>query len=270
MPRHPLPTRPGGPTRPESPVQPAAATWPGILTRLIRGDDLDRATAAWAKDSVVGGVATTAQIAGFVTALRAKGESVDELAGFVDALLDQARTVPVAGPTVDIAGTGGDGTGAVNVSTLAAVVAAATGPTVVKHGGRSASSRTAGSADLAERLGVNLELGPAEAARVAAEAGLVFLFAPRFSPGLRHAVDARRDLAVPTVFNLVAPLINPARPTRQVVGVADGGKVALLADVLARRGGTGLVVHGRDGLDNLTTVTRSDVCLVRDGTVTAT
>jgi anthranilate phosphoribosyltransferase len=140
---------------------------------------------------------------------------------------------------------------------------------VIKHGGRSASSTTGGAADLAEQLGVNLELTPSQAARTAAEAGLVFLFAPRFNPGLRHAVDARRDLGVPTVFNLLAPLINPARPRHQVIGMADAGKALLIAKVLAARGRSGLVVHGRDGLDKFTTVTCSDVWVVSAGSVTA-
>ena len=174
---------------------------------------------------IVRGHATSAQIAAFVTALRAKGETAVELSAFVDALLDCAVPVSIPGRTVDIAGTGGDGTGAVNVSTMAAIVAAAAGVTVIKHGGRSASSTTGGAADLAETLGVNLDLTPRQAERIADEVGLVFLFAPRFNPGLRHAVDARRELGVPTVFNLLAPLINPARPRHQVIGVPMPGRL---------------------------------------------
>lgn len=149
-------------------------SWPDVLARLIRGDQLDGETARWAMGEIVGGYASTARIAAFVTALRAKGESAIELSAFVDALLESAVAVRIPGRTVDIAGTGGDGTGAVNVSTMAAIVAAATGEvTVIKHGGRSASSTTGGAADLAEQLGVNLELTPSEAERVAAEVGLV-------------------------------------------------------------------------------------------------
>ncbi len=249
---------------------PAVPVWPAVLAALIRGDQLDRDVARWAMSEIVRGHATSAQIAAFVTALRAKGETAVELSAFVDALLDCAVPVCIPGRTVDIAGTGGDGTGAVNISTMAAIVAAATGVTVIKHGGRSASSTTGGAADLTEALGVNLDLTPSEVARIAAEVGLVFLFAPRFNPGLRHAVDARRELGVPTVFNLLAPLINPARPRHQVIGVADAGKAPVIADVLAARGRSGLVVRGRDGLDKLTTVTCSDVWVVSGGSVTAT
>ncbi|WP_152362304.1 anthranilate phosphoribosyltransferase [Microlunatus speluncae] len=247
-----------------------APTWPTVLNHLMVGDQLTRTAAGRAMARIVRGEITTAQLAAFVTALRSRGETAAELAGFVDALLAAAVPISIPGTTVDIAGTGGDGTGAVNISTMAAIVAAAAGATVVKHGGRSASSRTAGAADLAEALGIGLDLTPSAAARVAAEVGLVFLFAPRYNPGLRHAVDARRDLGVPTVFNLLAPLINPARPTGQVIGVADARMVPVIAETLAELGRSGLVVRGRDGLDKLTTVTCSDVWVVRPGSVSTT
>lgn len=178
--------------------------------------------------------------------------------------------LPVPGTTVDIVGTGGDRTGAATISTMAALVVAATGATVVKHGGRAASSATCGAADLVEHLGVSLELTPTQAARIAAQAGITFLFAPRFHPGLRHASAARRELAIPTVFNILGTLINPAKPAHQLVGVAAERMMPVIAEVLAARGCSALVVRGQDGLDKLTAVTRSQVWVVRDGAVTPT
>ncbi|GAA4999469.1 anthranilate phosphoribosyltransferase [Actinopolymorpha pittospori] len=219
---------------------------------------------------VVSGMATSAQVAGFLIALRAKGETGVEIGGLVEALLGHATRVRVPGTTVDIAGTGGDRSGAVNVSTMAAIVAAAAGVRVVKHGGRAASSSTSGSADVLEHLGVRLDLPPERAARVAVKAGITFLFAPRYNPGLRHVAAIRRELAVPTAFNILGPLVNPALPTHQVVGVADARMAPVIADVLALRGASALVVRGDDGLDKLTTVTTSRVWVVGAGVATST
>jgi anthranilate phosphoribosyltransferase len=252
-------------SRPSTQSRMPAQTWAAILTALLDRQDLSGAAAAWAMGQVVRGEATSAQIAGFLTALRAKGETAEEICGFVDALQEQATKVTITGPTVDIVGTGGDRTGAVNISTIASIVVAATGVTVVKHGGRSSSSSTCGAADLVEYLGISLDLDPAQVARVAAEAGITFLFAPRFNPGMRHAIPVRRELAVPTVFNILGPLISPADPQHKVVGVADAKMVPVIADVLATRGRSALVVRGQDGLDKLTTVSTSQVWLVRDG-----
>ncbi len=221
-------------------------------------------------DQVVRGEATTAQIAGFLTALRAKTETSSEVCGLVNALARYGTKVTIPGPTVDIVGTGGDRTGAVNISTMAAIVAAAPGVTVVKHGGRAASSSSCGAADLVEQLGVSLELTPSQAARIAAEAGITFLFAPIYSPALHHVAAVRRELAVPTVFNILGPVINPANPGHQVVGVADARMMPVLADVLAARGCSALVVRGQDGLDKLTTAATSQVWIVRDGIARAT
>ncbi|WP_438872993.1 anthranilate phosphoribosyltransferase [Paractinoplanes hotanensis] len=242
--------------------------WAAVLSCLLGGGDLTSAQTAWVMNQIIFETATPAQMAGFMVALRAKGETPAEVSGLVTALRANATAVAVPGATVDIAGTGGDGTGAVNVSTMAAVVTAATGVTVVKHGGRSASSLTAGAADLVEHLGMPLDLTPQQAARIAAEAGITFLFAPRFNTGLRHASSVRRDLGVPTVFNLLGPLINPSDPRCQVVGVADAQMAPIVADVLAARGGSALVVRGEDGLDKLTTSAPSQVWTVRGGTVT--
>ncbi|GAA1618331.1 hypothetical protein GCM10009789_85290 [Kribbella sancticallisti] len=170
---------------------------------------------------------------------------------------------------MDIVGTGGDGTGAVNISTMAAIVAAGAGATVVKHGGRAASSSTDGSADLVEQLGVRLELSPEDVLRVVASAGIAYLFAPRFNPGLRQVAAVRRELAVPTAFNVLGPLINPADPRHQLVGVANARMQAVIAEVLAARGSSALVVRGEDGLDKLTTTAASRIWVVRDGQATS-
>ncbi|GII58780.1 anthranilate phosphoribosyltransferase 1 [Planotetraspora thailandica] len=251
-------------------VQAGGRSWAGLLATLLDRRDLTGVDTAWAMDQVVRGEATTAQVAAFLTALRAKGETAAEIRGLADSLRGHATKVTIAGTFADIVGTGGDRTGAVNISTMAAVVAAATGVTVVKHGGRAASSSTGGSADVLEQLGVPLDTTPEQAARTAAEAGIAFLFAPRFNPGLRGVAAVRRELAVPTAFNVLGPLVNPAGPRHQVVGVADARMAPVVAGVLAARGGSALVVRGQDGLDKLTTTTTSRVWVVRDGTVTTT
>ncbi|MBC6461347.1 anthranilate phosphoribosyltransferase [Actinomadura sp. HBU206391] len=254
-------------TDPRSPG-PVTRSWAGILATLLDRQDLTGADTAWAMGQVVGGKATSAQIAGFLTALRAKGETAAEVCGLVNALHEHATKVTIPGTTVDIVGTGGDRTGAVNISTMAAIVAAAAGVTVVKHGGRAASSSSCGAADVIEHLGIPLELAPDQAVRVAAEAGITFLFAPTFNPGLRHVAAVRRELAVPTAFNILGPLVNPAGPRHQVVGVADARMMPVIADVLAARGLSALVVRGADGLDKLTTVTTSQVWVVGEGIAT--
>jgi anthranilate phosphoribosyltransferase len=215
---------------------------------------------------ILAGEATPVQIAGFVIALRAKGESVDEVEGFVRSMYAHAAVIRVPGRTLDVVGTGGDRAHTVNLSTMAAIVAAAAGATVVKHGNRAASSRC-GSADLLEALGVPLDLPPDALAAVASEAGITFCFAPLFHPALRHAALARRELGVATTFNLLGPLANPAHPSVLAVGVADAAMAPVLAGVLARRGVDALVFRGDDGLDELTTTTTSSVWEVRSGQV---
>jgi anthranilate phosphoribosyltransferase len=235
--------------------------WASVLGPLTQGRDLPAEHARAAMRDILEGSATSAQIAGFIVGLRMKGETVDELAGLLDAMADAAERVTLASVdgVVDIVGTGGDRSHSVNVSTMASIVVAGAGVPVCKHGNRAASSRC-GSADLLESLGVNLELGPAGVARCVEEAGLGFCFAPRFHPAMRHAVPTRRELGVPTVFNLLGPLANPAGVRRQVVGVADAGMAERMARVLASRGAERvLVVHGDDGLDELTTTTTSSI-----------
>jgi anthranilate phosphoribosyltransferase len=243
-------------------------SWSGLISALLAGSDLTAEDTGWVMDQLVLGDASPAQISGFLIALRAKGETADEIHGLASVLRSHATPVRIHGPFVDIVGTGGDRTGAVNISTMAAVVAASTGVTVVKHGGRAASSSAGGSADLVEYLGIPLDLSAAEAARMAAEVGLTYLFAPRFNPALRQVAVVRRELAVPTVFNVLAPLLNPADPPHQLVGVANPRMLSVLAGALAKAGKSALVARGDDGLDKLTTTGYSRLWVVHDGSST--
>ncbi|HEY3534794.1 MAG TPA: anthranilate phosphoribosyltransferase [Pedococcus sp.] len=242
-------------------------TWPDLLTTLLGGQDLSGGQARWAMQEVMSGEATPVQLAGFLVALRAKGESVEEMRALADVMLAHANRIDVPGPSLDIVGTGGDRAHTVNISTMAAIVIAASGVRVVKHGNRAASS-SSGSADVLEALGVNLALEPARVAEVAHEAGITFCFAQAFHPAFRHTAQARVGLAVPTAFNALGPLTNPAQPTYAAVGVADARLAPLLAGVFAGRGKDAAVLRGDDGLDELTLSTTSTVWWVRDGSVT--
>ncbi|MDO5533633.1 MAG: anthranilate phosphoribosyltransferase [Propionibacteriaceae bacterium] len=240
-------------------------TWPDLLTSLVNRQDLSPDATAWAMNEILSGSATPVQVAGFMVALQAKGATPTELTGLVQAMLDNARDISL--PTreaVDIVGTGGDRANTVNISTMAAMVAAAAGTKVVKHGNRAASSMS-GTADCLEALGVVLDLAPEVQGRVFDEAGIVFLFASHYHPSLRHAAVPRRELGIRTTFNYLGPLANPARPLAQAIGVADVHVAELVANVLAERGNRGLVFHGGDGLDELTTTTTSDVWVVGQG-----
>lgn len=244
-----------------------ALTWPAVLTRLIGAEDLSSDETSWAMEQVMLGEATPAQVAGFVVALRAKGESPAEVSGLVTAMLGLAERIDVPAPAVDTCGTGGDRAHTVNISTMSAMVVAGTGARVVKHGNRAASS-ACGSADLLEELGVVVDLPPDRVVECIAKAGVGFCFAPRFHPALRHAAAPRRELGVATVFNFLGPLANPAQPSAQAVGVADPRMAAVMAQVLADRGVSALVFRGDDGLDELTPCAPSHVWVVRDGVVT--
>ena len=247
-------------------MAPAAHSWPEVISALLAGQDLSADQSAWAMEEVLGGTATSVQIAGFAVALRAKGETVEEMEGLVRTMYAHAVAIDVPGRTVDIVGTGGDRAHTVNISTMAALVTAGAGATVVKHGNRAASSKC-GTADVLERLGVRLDLPPATVADVGREAGITFCFAPMFHPALRHAAVARRELGVGTTFNFLGPLANPARPSSQAVGCADLRMAPILAGVLARRGIDAIVFRGDDGLDELTTTTTSQVWVVSGGSV---
>lgn len=245
---------------------PADSTWAEVLAVLVRGAELEPNQAAWAMESILGGTATSAQIAAFAVALRAKGESVAELNALLDVMYDHATPIEVSGRTLDVVGTGGDRSFSVNISTMAALVAASAGVKVVKHGNRSASSK-AGSADVIEALGVPLDLPAERVARILEEVGITFCFAPTFHPALRHAGPTRSELGIGTTFNFLGPLANPVRPAAMAVGCADPAIAPLMAGVLASRGTSAWVFRGDDGLDELTTTTTSTLWLVRGGEV---
>jgi len=245
--------------------------WTPLLAALTSGNDLSGDEAAAALGDVLDGGATPAQTAAFIVALRMKGETVVEMSGLLRALLDASEEVPIddamRGRIVDVCGTGGDRSGSINVSTIAALVVAGAGVPVAKHGNRAASSK-AGSADVLEALGVRLDVGPEGAAHCLREAGFAFFFAQRFHPGMRFAGPVRRELGVATVFNFVAPLANPARPRRQLVGVSDFRMASRMAAVLATNGAEKVIIaHGSDGLDEITTTGTSSLLIHDDGLV---
>jgi anthranilate phosphoribosyltransferase len=247
----------------------ARTSWPALIGALVKGESLTAGETAWAMNEIMEGAATSAQIAGFGVALRIKGETVVEMTGLAQAMLDHATPISVPGRLVDLVGTGGDGANAVNISTMGTIVAAAAGARMVKHGNRAASS-SCGAADVLEALGVVIDLKPERTVVLAQEIGIAFLFAPLYHPALRHAGPTRSQLGVPTVFNFLGPVANPARPQAQAVGVADKRMGGILAGVLAGRGNSALVFHGADGLDELTTTAPSTVWVVHAAQVTAT
>ena len=245
---------------------PAVRTWPSVLSSLLAGRDLGSEDTAWAMDQVMSGETAPVPLAGFLVALRAKGETVQEVQGLVEAMLAHAVRIEVQGPCVDVVGTGGDRRNTVNISTMAALVAAGAGARLVKHGNRAASS-SAGSADVLEALGVGLDLPVDRVAGTAEQVGITFCFANLFHPAMRHAAVARRELGVATAFNFLGPLTNPAQPEASAIGVADARMAPVMAGVLAARGRSALVFRGGDGLDELTTTGPSHVWWVRDGAV---
>ncbi|WP_395243182.1 anthranilate phosphoribosyltransferase [Agromyces sp. MMS24-K17] len=241
-------------------------SWPAILTTLLEGEDLSVSDASWCMEQVMTGSATDAQLSAFLVALRVKGETVDEIVGFRDAILDHALPLAVDPMALDIVGTGGDRFGTVNVSTMASVIAAAAGVPVVKHGNKAASSAS-GSSDVLGALGIDLSLPPERVAEVFEQTGITFAFAAAFHPGFKHAGPVRAQLGVPTVFNFLGPLCNPARPEASAVGVAHLDRVPLIVGVFQTRGATALVFRGDDGLDELSTTGHSHLWEVSGGTV---
>ncbi len=244
-----------------------AGSWPDVLSTLVLGSDLSAAQTWWAMSEILAGEATSAQIAGFAVALRAKGETIEEVAGLADAMYERRTPITVEGRLLDVVGTGGDRSMSVNISTMAAIVAAGAGVRVVKHGNRSASSKS-GSADVLEALGIRLDLPAARVQALATEAGITFCFSAAFHPAMRHAAAPRRELGIGTTFNFLGPLTNPARPAAQAIGCADLRMAPVMAGVFARRGSDAWVFRGDDGLDELTTTTTSQVWVVSGGEVT--
>ena len=248
----------------------SAPSWPRVLARLTGGQDLGRGQAGWAMNEIMAGDATPAQIAAFAVAMTMKGPTAAEVSELADTMLGHALPMPPeaigVGDTVDIVGTGGDGVNTVNLSTMAAIVVAAAGVPVVKHGNRAASSLSGG-ADTLEALGVRIDLGPDQVARSLAEVGIGFCFAPLFHPSYRHTSAVRREIGVSTIFNLLGPLTNPASPRAGLIGCAFADLAEVMAGVFAARGSSVLVVHGDDGLDELTTTTTTTIWRVQAGTV---
>ena len=236
-------------------------SWPSILAKLIAKQDLDRSEASWAMTQIMTGDSSEAEIAAFMLALRSKGETVSELAGLVDVMLKNAVLLDTGNDALDIVGTGGDLVGTVNVSSMASILASAAGVPVLKHGSRSASGKT-GSSEMLEVLGIKLDLSPQRVAEVFRETGITFFFAPVFHPAMRHVAPIRKQLGVPTTFNFLGPLANPAQPIATSLGVANPEIAPLMAQELAERGRFGLVFRGDDGLDELTTTTTSSIWMV--------
>lgn len=240
--------------------------WPALLTDLVAGVDLDRTRAGAALEAVMAGEVNEVVVSAFLTAMAAKGATPDEVAGLVEAMVAAATPVPVTGPVLDTCGTGGDGAGTFNISTTSALVCAAAGAKVAKHGNRAASSK-AGSADLLEEWGVVIDLPAEAAAQCLEDVGITFLFARTYHPAMRHVAPVRGALGIRTVFNVLGPLSNPAGAQHQVVGVSDAAMAPIMAEALARLGRRALLFRGDDGLDELTTTTTSTVWMVRDGKV---
>ena len=242
--------------------------WPLILGSLVEGNDLSISDAEWAMQSVMAGEATPAQIAGLLVALRIKGETIDEIVGFRDAVLANAVPLNASADVLDIVGTGGDPYGAVlNISSVASIICASAGIPVIKHGNRGASSAS-GASDVLSALGINLDIDATRIAEVLDETGITFAYAALFHPGFRHAGATRRELGISTLFNILGPLCNPARPNASAVGVSSLERVPLVVGVFRTRGATALVYRGDDGIDKLTTTGHSHIWEVSRGFVT--
>lgn len=241
-------------------------SWPGVLGTLTVGEDLAPEEAGWAMSRIMEGVATDAQIAAFGVALKMKGVTGPELDALASTMLKYARRVPTDRPCVDIVGTGGDRQGTVNISTMSSLVVSACGVPVAKHGSRAASSKSGG-ADVLEALGVKIDLGPEDVARCLEQVGIGFCFAPVFHPAFRFVATARKEIGIPTVFNVLGPLTNPAAPTANLIGCAFENLMPVMAEVFARRRMSALVVRGADGLDEITMTGPTRVLRVADGQV---
>lgn len=248
----------------------AVGGWATVISRVLSGEELDAGTVGVALEVILEGNATPAQIAGFVVALRSRGETAGELSAMLDVVIQHAVVVPLTPEqqrsAIDVVGTGGDGSHSINVSTMAALVAAGAGALVCKHGNRSASS-SCGTADVLEQLGVNIGADAETVAQCVGSAGIGFCFAPTFHPAFRFAGPPRREIGIPTAFNLLGPMANPGHVQRQLIGVADPNRAELVLDTLQQRGAEHVwVVHG-NGLDELSTTGVSTIHELRAGSV---
>ncbi|OKL50965.1 anthranilate phosphoribosyltransferase [Buchananella hordeovulneris] len=246
----------------------AVIDWPQVLSHLVARQDLTPAEASWAMDQIMSGRTSPVHLASFLVALSAKGPSAEEIGALAAVMLDHAIKLEVGThEAVDLVGTGGDGAHSVNVSTMAALVVAATGTPVVKHGNRASTSKC-GSADVLAELGVDLSDSPEVVASIFTDVGLGFCFANVFHPAMRHVAQVRRELGVPTVFNVLGPLVNPAQPRANFIGCARQPLAPIMADVFARRGQDAIVFRARNGLDELTTAAVNDLWVATGGQVT--
>ncbi len=243
-----------------------SGSWPALLGHLVAGNDLSAQDTAWAMDLVMTGEATPARVAAFVVALRAKGETPAEVRGMADTMLAHSLPLEIDRRAVDVVGTGGDRSGSVNISTMTAIVLASCGATVVKHGNRAASSKC-GTADVLEELGVTIDLPPEDVRECVREVGIGFCFAPVFHPAFKYTAGPRREIGIPTAFNILGPLTNPARPSAGLIGCADPRLAPVMAEVFAARGNSVLLVRGDDGMDEITTAAGSTVWAVGGGQV---
>ena len=241
--------------------------WTALLSDLLEGRSLTVAEASRAMTDIMNGDVSDARLAAFLVALRAKGESVDEVVGFRDAILSAALPIDVSTDAVDIVGSGADPIGVINVSSIAAMVVSAAGVPVIKHGNRAASSKS-GANDVLTVLGINISLEPDRVARVFAEIGVTYVNAMVFHPGFRNAGPVRQELAIPTIFNVLGPLCNPARPEANALGMANPARIPLAVGLFQQRGATALVYRGEDGIDKITTTGHSKVFEVSRGSVT--
>jgi anthranilate phosphoribosyltransferase len=241
--------------------------WPQLLSKLSLGADLSRAEATWALDKIMAGNTDDGLIVALLIGLRQKGESLEEISGLVDAMLTNSLKLDTGNQAVDIVGTGGDLIGTVNISSMASILTASAGVPVLKHGSRSASGKT-GSSEMLEALGIRLDLDAEQVASVFRETGITFFFAPVFHPAMRYLAPIRKMLAVPTTFNFLGPLANPAQPIATSLGVANRSLAPLMAREMAARGRSALVFRGNDGLDELTTTAGNQIWQVSGGEVT--
>lgn len=243
-------------------------TWPQLVETLTNGLDLSSSSAQWAMNEILQGTTEIADVKEFLLALKAKGETAEEVNAFVNVMYQHSAPINITERAVDTVGTGGDGFNTINISTTAAIVAAAAGAKVVKHGNRAASSKS-GSADLLEALGVNIDLVGDGVETVFREVGIGFCFAPKFHPAMRFAAPARKELGVPTVFNILGPLANPAKPKAAAIGVANDRMHLVMAQVLSAKGVDGFVFRGDDGLDEISLATTTSVLTIGQGEISS-
>lgn len=242
--------------------------WDSHIAHLLSGLDLEVADVQWCMNEILTGNADVETIKSFLLALKSKGETSDEVGALVTQMYQHCAPISIKERAVDTVGTGGDGANTINISTTSAIIAAAAGVKVIKHGNRAASSKS-GAADLLEALGININLDGAGVEQTFAELGIGFCFAPVFHPAMRFAAPARKELGVPTVFNLLGPLANPAKPQAAAIGVANERMHLVMAQVLGDRGVDGFVFRGDDGLDEITLATTTSVLTIGKGEISS-